>query len=99
MSRTKRSNEEWFSLIQECRTSGLAVRDFCAIKGIHPSNFYYWAKRQPSTDEKGFVPVTISKPAGQAFSQQSIEIVYPNGVSLRFSSGVDVRMLSQLIRL
>lgn len=99
MTRTKRSSEEWFSLIQECRTSGLAVRDFCSIKGIHPSNFYYWVKRQRSTDETGFVPVTISKPAVHSSLQQMVEIVYPNGVSLRLSSEVDIRMLSQLIRL
>lgn len=99
MTRTKRSSEEWFSLIQECRTSGLAVRDFCSIKGIHPSNFYYWAKRQRSTDETGFVPMKISKPDSRPLSQQLVEIVYPNGVSLRLSSEVDIRMLSQLIRL
>lgn len=99
MTRNKRTAEAWFSLIEECRASGLTVRDFCSIKGIHPSNFYYWAKRQRSTDETGFLPVTISKQAAQTISQQKVEIVYPNGVSLRFSSEVDIRMLSQLIRL
>jgi transposase-like protein len=99
MTRTKRSSEEWFSLIQECRTSGLSVKDFCSNKGIHPSNFYYWVKRQPSTDQAGFLPVNISKPTAHSSLQQMVEIVYPNGVILRFSYGVDVRMLSQLIRL
>jgi hypothetical protein len=99
MTRNKLSTEEWFSLIQECRTSGITVREFCNIKGIHPSNFYYWVKRQRLTGETGFIPVSISKPAGQTFSHQLVEIVYPNGVSLRFSSEVDIRMLSQLIRL
>jgi transposase-like protein len=99
MTRNKRSSEEWFSLIQECRTSGLSVKDFCKNKGIHSSNFYYWVKRQRSTDEAGFLPVAISKHVMTAYSQQMVEIVYPNGVSLRFSSEVDIRMLSQLIRL
>ena len=99
MAQNKRSSEEWFSLIEEHRASGLAVRDFCSIKGIHPSNFYYWTKRHRSSDEAGFVPVTISKPTVNSSLQQKVEIVYPNGVSLRFSSEVDIRMLSQLIRL
>jgi len=99
MTRNKRSTEEWFSLIQEFRTSGLSVKEFCINKGIHSSNFYYWVKRQRSADETGFLPVAISKPSAQPFSQQMVEIVYPNGVSLRFGSEVDIRMLSQLIRL
>lgn len=99
MTRNKRSSEEWFSLIEECRASGLAVRDFCNIKGIHPSNFYYWAKRQHTTNEPGFVPVTITQPSVPALSQQIVEIVYPNGVSIRLGSEIDIRMLSQLIRL
>jgi len=99
MTRNKRSSEEWFSLIEECRASGLTVKDFCSIKGIHPSNFYYWVRRQRSANEAGFLPVTISKPAAHTISQQKVEIVYPNGVCLKFSSEVDIRMLSQLIRL
>jgi len=99
MTRTKRISEEWFSLIQECRTSGLAVKDFCSIKAIHPSNFYYWAKRQRSIAEPAFVPLRIIKPDSRIASQQLVEVVYPNGVCLRFSSEVDIRMLSQLIRL
>jgi transposase-like protein len=62
MTRNKRSSEEWFSLIQECRTSGLSVKDFCAIKGIHPSNFYYWSQRHRTTQKEAFVPVMICKP-------------------------------------
>ena len=99
MTRTKRTAQEWFSLIEECRSSGLAVRDYCSLQGIHPSNFYYWAKRQRSVEESGFVPVTISKPAKQSFSQQMVEIVYPNGVSLRLGAETDIRMLAQLTRL
>jgi len=99
MTRTKRSSEEWFSLIKECRLSGLAVRDFCSIKGIHPSNFYYWAKRQRTPNEPGFVPVTITQPSVPAMSQQIVEIVYPNGVIIRLGSEIDNRILAQLIRL
>ncbi len=99
MTRNKRTAQEWFTLIDECRVSGLAVKDFCAIKGIHPSNFYYWAKRHRTTQEEAFVPVMIAKQGDRTLSQQKVEIVYPNGVSLRLSSEIDIRLLSQLIRL
>lgn len=98
MTRNKRSSEEWFSLISECQSSGLTVRDFCSHKGIHPSNFYYWVKRQRTSSVHGFVPVTITKACNSALLPQ-VEIVYPNGVSLKLSSVSDMRMISQLIRL
>ena len=99
MTQIKRTAQDWFTLIEECRVSGIAVKDFCAIKGIHPSNFYYWVKRQRTTHGQAFVPVMIAKQDAQKLSQQMVEIVYPNGVSLRLSSEIDIRLLSQLIRL
>ena len=99
MTQIKRTAQDWFTLIDECRVSGLAVRGFCSIKGIHPSNFYYWVKRQRTTHGQAFVPVMISKQGDRILSQQKFEIVYPSGVSLRLSSEIDIRLLSQLIRL
>lgn len=36
----KRSDQEWLSLIQECRTSGLNDRAWCSEKNIPISTFY-----------------------------------------------------------
>jgi len=41
----RRSQDEWFQLIQECRNSGLSDRAWCEQHGIEPSDesaeFYY----------------------------------------------------------
>lgn len=40
-----RSKEEWFQLIQECRSSGLTDRTWCEQHGIMVSSFYNAVKR------------------------------------------------------
>ncbi len=43
--RSKRTDEEWLSLIQECRTSGLSDRRWCEEHHIYTSSFYYQIRR------------------------------------------------------
>lgn len=40
MSKKIRSDQEWLELIQECRTSGLSVRDWCQMRSISIKTFY-----------------------------------------------------------
>ena len=41
----RRSQDEWFQLIQECRNSGLSDRAWCEQHGILVSSFYNAVKR------------------------------------------------------
>ena len=43
--RKYRTDEEWLSLIQECRSSGLTDKQWCEAHQICPSNFYYQIRR------------------------------------------------------
>ena len=43
--RKYRTDEEWLSLIQECRSSGLTDKQWCEAHHICPSNFYYQIRR------------------------------------------------------
>lgn len=36
---------QWISLIQECKSSGLSVKQWCYQNGIPEGNYYYWLKR------------------------------------------------------
>ena len=42
---SRRSRDEWFQLIQECRSSGLSDRTWCEQHGILVSSFYNAVKR------------------------------------------------------
>lgn len=39
------SLQKWTSLIQECRASGLPVRQWCSQNGIFEESYYYWLKK------------------------------------------------------
>lgn len=41
----RRSDEEWISLINECRNSGLSDKSWCELHNIYPSNLYYHIQR------------------------------------------------------
>ena len=41
----RRSHDEWFQLIQECRSSGLSDRTWCEQHGILVTSFYNVVKR------------------------------------------------------
>lgn len=41
----RRSDEEWITLIHECRNSGMSDKAWCEMKKIQPSNLYYHIRR------------------------------------------------------
>ena len=40
MSKKIRSDQEWLELIQECRASGLSVKNWCQTRSISIKTFY-----------------------------------------------------------
>ena len=45
MPKRKMSDEQWISALQECRSSGLTDKDWCSMKGMHPSTLYKAIRR------------------------------------------------------
>ena len=50
--RKYRTDEEWLSLIQECRLSGLTDKQWCETHQICPSNFYYQIQKFRNLNQK-----------------------------------------------
>ena len=101
-------------LIARRKESGLTVRSFCSNEGIAPSTFYYWQKRiRKEAGEKQFIPLIVkSSPpvfnqitqTGPAQKQKvsddnQFEITYPNGITLRVKTDLDLSGLRALISL
>lgn len=100
MSRIKRTQPEWFSLIELYNNAAITAKVFCQQEGIQLSNFYYWSKRYRSLELDGeLVPLTITDNATSRAVNSSYEIVYPNGVILRLAQPVPLNVLSPLLRL
>jgi len=96
----KRTAVNMFPLIDEYRAGNLTQKQFCQRHNLPLWTFHYWLRKyrkQPiaSATPAAFVPVRIAKTAGPV--QPNCEIVYPNGVTLRFHHPVEPDLLSQLI--
>ena len=43
----------WQATVDEQENSGLSVREFCAERGLAPSQFYYWRRRLSAVGVEG----------------------------------------------
>ncbi|MGZ0015427.1 IS66 family insertion sequence element accessory protein TnpA [Yeosuana sp. AK3] len=84
-----------YALVEEFESSGLGGRDFCKIKGLVPSTFYYWKKKKYSQNSSGGF-VTI-KPI-RSSSVMEVELIFPNGVQLRMN-GSDPELIAKLVQI
>ena len=68
----RRTDEEWLSLIQECRSSGLSDKCWCEEHHIHTSNFYYQIRRLRKK------ACTIPEPIHSTFSgrQEVVQLAF-----------------------
>lgn len=99
----RRSSQNWRELIEAWQASDLTQKQFCARQSIAYSGFHYWFKK--FREEKSsagrpsrFVPVKItSNRAMENNSTMRIELVLPNGKSVKFYGSVDERLLRSLL--
>ena len=98
-------------LIDEQRSSGLTIKEFCSNHGIARATFHYWKKKltkEPVRNE--FIPLIV-KPSEMNLSKGStcsemitpkaalLELVFPNGTILRVQHDLDLAHLRALIHL
>ena len=85
-------------LMKEFSQSGQTQREFSAAKGMGIQKFNYWFRKLKSEKDgcSGFVPVETG--AARSGTGEQLELVYPNGVKVRFCSA-DLSLVSRLIRL
>ncbi len=58
-----RSREEWYSVIQECRSSGLPDKVWCREHGISSSSFYYNIRQLRKQARSIPLSQSVKKPA------------------------------------
>ncbi len=100
----KQHKNEMYDLIRKWESSGQAQLTFLARTGISKSAFGYWRKKyleeigasKPSTGR--LIPIQVSSDKKSAnHENQSLEIIYPNGVRLLCPSAMDLASVKELI--
>lgn len=101
----------WLERVQRWQRSQLTVRDFCARHHFSEPSFYSWkriltqrgllssagaATRQPGTATPLFVAATV---ADALVASQTLEVVLPDGLTVRVAVGFDAATLRRLLAL
>lgn len=86
--------EQMRPAVQQWKASGLTQKAYCEKIGIKRSTFANWVKRSKEQSGNGFM--AIAPPVEPA--PEPAELIYPNGVKLKVSTG-DISLLSDLIRI
>ena len=102
----------WRNVLRRHQKSGLSIRDFCRRNGISEPSLYAWRKEirkrdvtnEPvhPTGHQTLIPVEIVDADGSRLihGQQSsppLELLTPNGFTLRFPQHIDPRQLGHLV--
>jgi len=82
-----------FELIERQQASGLTQKVFCEEEGIGLPKFVYWKQKWLQENEESPF-IQIKAPTKMEFS--TIEITYPNGVSLKVNT-TDFSLIQKLV--
>ena len=84
---------DFLNIEQQRLSTGKRVKEFCEARGISPSLYYYWRKKQLDQKESKFELIQVSsiRPGS------GMRILYPNGVQVELYGEVNLAQLSILI--
>lgn len=104
-TKNKYTKEQMFSLIRKWENGNQTQEEFFKKHNIAKSTFGYWRKKYLKEigtveKEKGFIPINVSMQENKiSENPEMMELCYPNGVRLVFSSGIELGRLKPLITL
>jgi hypothetical protein len=110
-----RKQQLWLERIQRWQGSQLTIRDFCARHNLREPNFYSWkrilaergllpsvrpAAVQPNSAARSTTPLFVAATLTDTVAaSQPLEIVLPEGLTVRVAAGFDAATLRQLLAL
>jgi len=96
---TTEQHTYWQGIIDKQAASGLTKAEFFKLNNITSSTYYYWFKKintQGKPKCNRILPVVIA-PSSPISSQQTVELLLPNGYQLSFDGAIDPSYLKQIL--
>jgi putative transposase len=94
----------WQALIDQQHLSGLSVKQFCLEQNVSVASFYQWRRRLTT---QALIPAPVSTPAmfpvrlvptpRQSSSPVAVQILTPNGYSLRIDANTCPEQLRTIL--
>jgi hypothetical protein len=85
---------DWKETFRAFEASGLTATKFCEQQEIAKPTFYYWKKKLGQHSKGSFLQINTE--VGPSSSTLT-EILYPNGIKLRFSGSLKISDLKALL--
>ena len=82
--RLRRTEKQWAEILRRFESGGEGSRPFCRREGLALSSLQRWRRRLGGVSAGRFVELVPTATAGTAAASWSLEVLLPNGVSLRF---------------
>jgi hypothetical protein len=99
-----RKQQHWLQHVRRWQASALSVRQYCERYQLGEASFYAWKRR---LQQRGLLAVTAQDAANPPFfmpvaapsvdTTRSIEVVFPDGLSVHVAAGFDAATLRQLL--
>jgi len=92
MSREEK-RKEMSMLVEEWRESGMTQKDFSREHNIKLSRLRYWIrKNREEMSPEGFLSFSLP-------GENTIRLLYPNGIELQMPAGTPVQVIRSLLNL
>ena len=79
-NRSRRTRQQILDLLEEFRTSGNNVKEFCSSRGITPGTFHKWQSRAKAipvkTKKAAFAPVKVDALPDHLFAEVGVIRIY-----------------------
>jgi transposase-like protein len=93
--KAKFTDEQRKKYCKDYADSGLSIKDYCELSKVSQSALRKWINKFPT--KRFFTPIN-AKPSMNTANTQAFEIIFPNGIRLKFSELVDATVIKQLIK-
>ena len=91
----KFNDEQRKTHCEDYKDSGLSIKEYCELNKISQSVLRKWMHKLPL---KAFFERVNSRASINNINKQTFEIIFPNGIRLRFPELVDVAVIKQLMK-
>ena len=106
MKKNSRTKEQMYPLIKGFSTSGMPSKAYAKSLGMKYGTYKYWVRKYRADPQKdsvtsvtsSFIPIEV-KVSEEKVANHALDIVYPNGVQISFTTSLDSTELVTLKKL
>lgn len=90
--------QEMFKIVELWQNSKMSKKELCLQKQINQNTFEYWVQKYKKSNTKNnlFVKL-VTDNTSSTLSEQTIELQYPNGVTLKLPPQTEIGFIQKLI--